>query len=144
MPEVPDVLEEPLVPEVPELSEVPDVPELPVDPEPVPEPLIDPESRLRTLCHTVPDRWMMEGIGFYCGIVMRWFRDAFPDCVAYGFFPQRHMTLFEAAPLVHNADERIDVRDLGFAAGRAGFCGDFRRAGRASSQPIRPEPPNSN
>jgi acetylornithine deacetylase/succinyl-diaminopimelate desuccinylase-like protein len=46
----------------------------------------------------------------------RWFREAFPDCVAYGFFPQRHMTLLEAAPLVHNADERIDVRDLGFAA----------------------------
>jgi acetylornithine deacetylase/succinyl-diaminopimelate desuccinylase-like protein len=46
----------------------------------------------------------------------RWFRDAFPDCVAYGFFPQRHQTLLEAAPLVHNADERIDVRDLGFAA----------------------------
>jgi acetylornithine deacetylase/succinyl-diaminopimelate desuccinylase-like protein len=47
----------------------------------------------------------------------KWFRDAFPECVAYGFFPQRHMTLFDAAPLVHNADERIDVRDLGFAAG---------------------------
>ena len=46
----------------------------------------------------------------------RWFRDQFPDCVAYGFFPQRHQTLLEAAPLVHNADERIDVRDLGFAA----------------------------
>ena len=41
------------------------------------EPLIDPAGRLRTLCHTVPGRWMMEGIGFYCGIVMRWFRDAF-------------------------------------------------------------------
>jgi autoinducer 2 (AI-2) kinase len=41
------------------------------------EPLIDPDARLRTLCHTVPDRWMMEGIGFYCGIVLRWFRDAF-------------------------------------------------------------------
>ena len=41
------------------------------------EPLIDPETRLRTLCHTEPRRWMMEGIGFYCGIVMRWFRDAF-------------------------------------------------------------------
>jgi autoinducer-2 kinase len=41
------------------------------------EPLIDPEERLRTLCHAVPGRWMMEGIGFYCGIVMRWFRDAF-------------------------------------------------------------------
>jgi acetylornithine deacetylase/succinyl-diaminopimelate desuccinylase-like protein len=46
----------------------------------------------------------------------RWFRDRFPECVAYGFFPQRHQTLLEAAPLVHNADERIDVRDLGFAA----------------------------
>ncbi len=54
----------------------------------------------------------------------RWWRDVFPDCVAYGFFPQRHMTLFETAPLVHNADERIDVRDLGFAAG---FYADLAR-----------------
>jgi autoinducer-2 kinase len=44
--------------------------------------LIDPQARLRTLCHTVPDRWMMEGIGFYCGIVMRWFRDAFCELEA--------------------------------------------------------------
>jgi acetylornithine deacetylase/succinyl-diaminopimelate desuccinylase-like protein len=46
----------------------------------------------------------------------RWFRETFPECDAYGFFPQRHMTLLEVAPLVHNADERIDVRDLGFAS----------------------------
>jgi len=46
----------------------------------------------------------------------RTFRDAFPDCVAYGFFPQRHMSLYETSPLIHAADERIDVRDLGFAA----------------------------
>jgi acetylornithine deacetylase/succinyl-diaminopimelate desuccinylase-like protein len=46
----------------------------------------------------------------------RWFRAAFPDCVAYGFFPQRHQTLYETWPLMHAADERIDVRDLGFAA----------------------------
>ena len=46
----------------------------------------------------------------------RWFRTAFPDCVAYGFFPHKHQPLLEAAPLVHGADERIDVRDLGFAA----------------------------
>jgi autoinducer-2 kinase len=45
-------------------------------------PLIDPEARLRTLCHTVPGRWMMEGIGFYCGIVMRWFRDGFCELEA--------------------------------------------------------------
>jgi autoinducer-2 kinase len=43
----------------------------------VDRPLIDPQGRLRTLCHTVPDRWMIEGIGFYCGLIMRWFRDAF-------------------------------------------------------------------
>ncbi|MGZ4251529.1 MAG: M20 family metallopeptidase, partial [Solirubrobacteraceae bacterium] len=54
----------------------------------------------------------------------RWFREAFPECVAYGFFPQRHMSLLEAGPLVHNADERIDVRDLGFAAG---FFADVAR-----------------
>ena len=46
----------------------------------------------------------------------RWFREQFPECVAYGFFPQRHMTVLETTPLVHSADERIDVRDLGFAA----------------------------
>ena len=46
----------------------------------------------------------------------RWFRAAFPDCVAYGFFPQRHTSLYETWPLIHGADERIDVRDLGFAA----------------------------
>jgi acetylornithine deacetylase/succinyl-diaminopimelate desuccinylase-like protein len=47
----------------------------------------------------------------------RWFREAFPDCVAYGFFPHRYMSMHEAMPLIHGADERIDVRDLGFAAG---------------------------
>jgi acetylornithine deacetylase/succinyl-diaminopimelate desuccinylase-like protein len=46
----------------------------------------------------------------------RHFRDAFPECVAYGFFPQRHQSLFETMPLIHGADERIDVRDLAFAA----------------------------
>ncbi len=45
-----------------------------------------------------------------------YFRAAFPDVVAYGFFPHRHQTLPQTAPLVHNADERIDVRDLGYAA----------------------------
>ena len=46
----------------------------------------------------------------------RWWRDAFAGCVAYGFFPQREMDFFEAAPLVHGKDERIPVSDLGFAA----------------------------
>ena len=40
---------------------------------------IDPKARLRTLCHALPGQWMMEGIGFYSGLSMRWFRDAFCD-----------------------------------------------------------------
>ena len=44
------------------------------------------------------------------------FRAAFPDLIAYGFFPHRHQTVGESEPLMHNADERIDVRDLGYAA----------------------------
>ena len=43
------------------------------------EPLIDPAIRLRTLCHVTPGEWMLEGIGFYCGMAMRWYRDAFCD-----------------------------------------------------------------
>jgi acetylornithine deacetylase/succinyl-diaminopimelate desuccinylase-like protein len=46
----------------------------------------------------------------------RWFREAFPECVAYGFFPMRAMDMFEAAPLIHGKDERIPVEDLGLAA----------------------------
>jgi len=46
----------------------------------------------------------------------RHFREAFPECVAYGFFPHRQQSLMQTAPLIHGADERIDVRDLAFAA----------------------------
>jgi acetylornithine deacetylase/succinyl-diaminopimelate desuccinylase-like protein len=45
----------------------------------------------------------------------RHFRLAFPECVAYGFFPHCNQSMLESAPLVHAADERIDVRDLTFA-----------------------------
>jgi acetylornithine deacetylase/succinyl-diaminopimelate desuccinylase-like protein len=46
----------------------------------------------------------------------RTFRHAFPDLVAYGFFPRRAMSLYEAAPLIHSANERIPVVDLGTGA----------------------------
>jgi acetylornithine deacetylase/succinyl-diaminopimelate desuccinylase-like protein len=46
-----------------------------------------------------------------------WFRRAFPELIAYGFFPQRYQPLAETAALVHNANERIDVRDLELATG---------------------------
>ncbi len=37
--------------------------------------LIDPGIRLRTLCHVVPDRWMIEGVGFVHGLSTRYVRD---------------------------------------------------------------------
>jgi acetylornithine deacetylase/succinyl-diaminopimelate desuccinylase-like protein len=45
-----------------------------------------------------------------------WFRRAFPEVVAIGFFPQRAMSRFDTAPLIHGADERIDVTDLELAS----------------------------
>jgi acetylornithine deacetylase/succinyl-diaminopimelate desuccinylase-like protein len=45
-----------------------------------------------------------------------WWRAAFPESVVYGFFPQRAMDLVEGLPLMHGADERIPVEDLGLAA----------------------------
>jgi acetylornithine deacetylase/succinyl-diaminopimelate desuccinylase-like protein len=45
----------------------------------------------------------------------RHFRAAFPGCVAYGFFPQRHQSLLDTQALMHAPDERIDVRDLAYA-----------------------------
>jgi acetylornithine deacetylase/succinyl-diaminopimelate desuccinylase-like protein len=47
----------------------------------------------------------------------RTFRAAFADCVAYGFFPIRQMSPDTVQGLYHSHDERIDVRDLGLAAG---------------------------
>jgi acetylornithine deacetylase/succinyl-diaminopimelate desuccinylase-like protein len=45
----------------------------------------------------------------------RTFRAAFPDCVAYGFFPHRHMPLSQVTALPHARNERIDIRDLALA-----------------------------
>ncbi|MGD0197694.1 MAG: M20/M25/M40 family metallo-hydrolase [Solirubrobacteraceae bacterium] len=55
----------------------------------------------------------------------RTFRDAFPECQAYGFFPHHYATRLETDPLVHSADERLDVRDLAYATT---FFGDLARA----------------
>jgi acetylornithine deacetylase/succinyl-diaminopimelate desuccinylase-like protein len=46
----------------------------------------------------------------------RTFRAAFPECAAYGFFPMRHQRYYETWSLIHSSDERIDLRDLAYAA----------------------------
>ncbi|WP_026910018.1 M20/M25/M40 family metallo-hydrolase [Patulibacter minatonensis] len=45
----------------------------------------------------------------------RTWREAFPDLVAYGFFPHRNLELREQAGRMHAKNERIDVEDLDFA-----------------------------
>jgi acetylornithine deacetylase/succinyl-diaminopimelate desuccinylase-like protein len=45
-----------------------------------------------------------------------WFRKAFGAATVYGFCPQREMSLAEAGPLIHGADERIDSADVELAA----------------------------
>ena len=45
-----------------------------------------------------------------------WFRKAFDAATVYGFCPQRKLGLFEAAPLIHSADERAAVGDIEMAA----------------------------
>lgn len=45
-----------------------------------------------------------------------WFREAFGAATVYGFLPQRELGLFEAAPLIHSADERAAVADIELAA----------------------------
>lgn len=48
-------------------------------------PSIDPERRLRTLCHVRPDQWMVEGVGFLSGLAYRWYRDSFFVDSSIGF-----------------------------------------------------------
>jgi autoinducer-2 kinase len=85
------------------------------------EPLIDPEGRLRTLCHTVPDRWMMEGLGFYSGLVMRWFRDGFCELEA-----------LEAARTAGDVYTLMENKAAAVPPGANGIFGLFSNVMRAS------------
>ncbi len=38
--------------------------------------VVEPAGRLRTICHVLPGRWLVEGIGFYAGQALRWLRDS--------------------------------------------------------------------
>lgn len=43
----------------------------------VDQPATDPEYRTRLSCHSERGQWMYEGVGFYVGLTVRWFRDVF-------------------------------------------------------------------
>ena len=72
---------------------------------------IEPGARLAPLCCS----------GF---TDTHWLREAF-GTVAYGFFPMKTMEMELAARLIHSADERIAVDDLGLGV-------DFLRAAARS------------
>jgi autoinducer 2 (AI-2) kinase len=59
------------------------------------EPVIDPEIRLRTLCHILPGTWMIEGIGFLHGLSSRWVRDALLRAVNPAIGPDEGYELLE-------------------------------------------------
>ena len=41
------------------------------------QPLTDPQGRLHTFCHAIPDRWHVMGVTQAAGLSLRWFRDNF-------------------------------------------------------------------
>lgn len=41
------------------------------------KPISDPMYRTRLSCHSEQGQWMYEGVGFYIGLIVRWFRDVF-------------------------------------------------------------------
>ena len=64
---------------------------------------LDPEARLVPI--------VMSGFSD-----SHWFRKAFDAATVYGFCPQRKLGLFEAAPLIHSADERAAITYVELAA----------------------------
>ena len=85
------------------------------------EPAVDPKARLRTLCHTTAGLWMMEGIGFYCGLVMRWFRDAFCE-----------LELAQAAADGGDVYSILEGKAAGLPPGSNGVVGLFSNVMQAS------------
>ncbi len=50
------------------------------------EPVVDPQLRLHTFCHAVPDKWHLMGVMLSAGGSLQWYRDAFcqPEKVVAG------------------------------------------------------------
>jgi autoinducer 2 (AI-2) kinase len=59
------------------------------------EPVVDPEIRLRTLCHVLPGTWMIEGVGFLHGLSTRWVRDALLRAVDPSISPDAGYEMLE-------------------------------------------------
>jgi xylulokinase len=55
-------------------------------------PALDPNGRLHTFCHAIPNRWHVMGVTQAAGLSLRWFRDRFGAGAADGRDPYERMT----------------------------------------------------
>jgi acetylornithine deacetylase/succinyl-diaminopimelate desuccinylase-like protein len=80
---------------------------------PLPTPLS--ESLERVLVRSVPEAKLV-GLHLSGFTDSRWFREAFPEAVAYGFCPFVDEDTDAMGDRCHSADERVSVADLAFQA----------------------------
>ena len=55
-------------------------------------PALDPNGRLHTFCHAIPNRWHVMGVTQAAGLSLRWFRDRFGAGAEDGRDPYERMT----------------------------------------------------
>jgi xylulokinase len=55
-------------------------------------PALDPQGRLHTFCHAIPNRWHLMGVTQAAGLSLRWFRDLFRAGAEDGRNPYERMT----------------------------------------------------
>lgn len=67
-------------------------------------PALDPQGRLHTFCHAVPNRWHVMGVTQAAGLSLRWFRDRFMNAYTEdGHNPYEQLTA-EASTVAAGAD----------------------------------------
>jgi len=67
------------------------------------KPFLDPQGRLHTFCHAIPNRWHVMGVTQAAGLSLRWFRDTFGPVDGATANPYESLSR-EAAAITAGAD----------------------------------------
>ena len=67
------------------------------------QPFLDPQGRLHTFCHAIPERWHVMGVTQAAGLSLRWFRDTFGTVAGAAGSPYESLSR-EAAAIPAGAD----------------------------------------
>jgi xylulokinase len=67
------------------------------------QPFLDPQGRLHTFCHAIPERWHVMGVTQAAGLSLRWFRDTFGTAAGAAGSPYESLSR-EAAQIPAGAD----------------------------------------